>query len=107
MKVMFIQDSAPAHGSKTVQKFLKRELPLFVPSTIWPSSLPDLNPCDYWLWGNVEKVSNAQPHSGVVFLKTSIRRAIKTIKKESVIKACRSFRACIQQVVHAKSGYIE
>ena len=42
MKVMFIQDSAPAHGSKTVQKFLKRELPLFVPSTIWPSSSPDL-----------------------------------------------------------------
>ena len=73
MKVMFIQDSAPAHGSKTVQKFLKRELPLFVPPTIWPSSLPDLNPCDYWLWGNVEKVSNAQPHSSVVSLKTSIR----------------------------------
>ena len=31
IKVMFIQDSAPAHGSKTVQKFLKRELLLFVP----------------------------------------------------------------------------
>ena len=44
IKVIFIQDSAPAHRSKTVQKFLKRELPLFVPSTIWPSSLPDLNP---------------------------------------------------------------
>ena len=107
MKVMFIQDSVPAHGSKTVQKFLKRELPLFVPSTIWPSSSPDLNPCDYWLWGNVEKVSNAQPHSSVVSLKTSIRRAIKTIKKESAIKACRSFRARIQQVVHAEGGYIE
>ena len=73
MKVMFIQDSAPAHGSKTVQKFLKKELPLFVPSTISPSSSPDLNPCDYWLWGDVEKVSNAQPHSSVVSLKTSIR----------------------------------
>ena len=48
MKVMFIQDSVPAHGSKTVQKFLKRELPLFVLTTVWPSSLPDLNPCDYW-----------------------------------------------------------
>ena len=37
IKVMFIQDSAPAHGSKTVQTFLKREIPLFIPSNIWPS----------------------------------------------------------------------
>ena len=107
MKVMFIQDSAPAHGSKTVQTFLKREIPLFVPSNIWPSSSPDLNPCEYWLWGDVEKVSNFRPHNSVTSLKTSIRRAFRTIKEESVIKACSAFRARIQQVVDAEGGYIE
>ena len=107
MKVMFIQDSAPAHGSKTVQTFLKRKIPLFVPSNIWPSSSPDLNRCDYWLWGDVEKVSNSQPHNSVASLKTSIRQAFCTIKEESVIKACSAFRARIQQVVDAEGGYIE
>lgn len=107
MKVMFVQDSAPAHGSKTVQTFLKREIPLFVPSNVWPSSSPDLNPCDYWLWGDVEKVSNSQPHNTVASLKTSIKRAFRIIKEESVIKACRAFRGRIQQVVDAEGGYIE
>ena len=34
MKVMFGQDSAPTHGSKIVQTFLKREIPLFVTSNV-------------------------------------------------------------------------
>ena len=53
-KVMLVQDSAPAHGAKRVQDFLKENLPLMVPKDIWPSSSPDLNVCDYWLFGVIE-----------------------------------------------------
>ena len=47
--VMFVQDSAPAHRAKTVREFLKKQLYFFVRKDVWPSSSPDLNPCDYWL----------------------------------------------------------
>ena len=53
-KVMLVQDSAPAHRAKKVQDFLKENLPLMVPKDIWPSSSPDLNVCDYWLFGVIE-----------------------------------------------------
>ena len=45
--VMFVQESEPAHGAKTVQEFLKKQLLLFVPKDVWPYSSPHLNPCDY------------------------------------------------------------
>ena len=70
--VMFLQDSAPAHGAKTVRKFLKQLLPLFVWKDVWPSRSPDLNLCDYWLWSAVEKMSNNKPHNTVESLKSDI-----------------------------------
>lgn len=53
-KIMLIQDSAPAHGAKQVQTYLKENLPLFVLKDIWPSSSPDLNVCNYWLFSMLE-----------------------------------------------------
>ena len=62
---MFVQDSAPAHRAKTIREFLKKQLSFFVRKDVWPSSLPDLNPCDYCLWSEVEKMSNNKPHNTV------------------------------------------
>ena len=41
-RIMFVQDSASAHGSKIVQKYLMVNLPLFFPKDKWPSSSLDL-----------------------------------------------------------------
>ena len=71
-KVMLVEDSAPVHGAKQVQTYLKENLPLFVLKDIWPSSSPDLNVCDYWLFSVIERKSNINPHSNVNSLKTSI-----------------------------------
>ena len=71
--VMFVEDSAPAHEAKTVREFLKKQLPLFVRKDVWPSSSPDLNPCDYWLRSKVEKMSNNKPHNTVESLKSDIQ----------------------------------
>ena len=71
--VMFVQDSAPAYGAKTVREFLKKQLPLFVQKDVWPSSSLDLNPCDYWLWSEVKKMSNNKPHNTVESLKSDIQ----------------------------------
>ena len=72
-QVMFIQDTAPAYESKTVQDLLMRELLLFVPRDVWPSSSPDLNHCAYWLWSRVKKVSNNEAHTSIGSLKSAIK----------------------------------
>ena len=74
-KVMLVQDSEPAHGAKKVQDFLKENLPLMVPKDIWPSSSPDLNVCDHWLFGIIERESNITLHPSVNSLKAAIRGA--------------------------------
>ena len=38
---------------------LEERVATFVPSNVWPSSSSYLSLCDYWLWVDVEKVSNA------------------------------------------------
>ncbi|QQP56973.1 Transposable element tcb2 transposase [Caligus rogercresseyi] len=48
-KYTFQQDSAPAHKAKTVQAWLKENVPHFWDPQTWPSNSPDLNPCDYYL----------------------------------------------------------
>ena len=90
-KAMLVQDSAPAHGAKNVQDILKENLPLMVPNDIWPSSSPDLNVCDYWLFGVIEGESNVISHPSVNSLKASIRRAFRNLDPEDVKRSCSRF----------------
>ncbi|QQP41963.1 Transposable element tcb2 transposase [Caligus rogercresseyi] len=48
-KFTFQQDSAPTHKVKTVQAWLKENVPRFWDLQTWPSNSPDINPCDYYL----------------------------------------------------------
>ena len=68
-----------------------------MPSNVWPSSLPEFKPCDYCIWGDAEKVSNARSYNSVASLKTSARRAFR-IKKKRMLPRSRAFRAHIQQI---------
>ena len=106
-KVMLVQDSVPAHGAKQVQTYLKENLPLFVPKDIWPSSSPDLNVCDYWLFSMIERKSNINPHSNVNSLKASIRRAFWNLDADEVKRSCSKFCQRISKIIIAKWGHIE
>ena len=106
-KVMLVQDSAPAHGAKKVQDFLKENLPLMVPNDVWPSSSPDLNACDYWLFVVIEGKSNVTPHPSVNSLKASIRRALGNLDPEDVKRSCSGFRSRISQIIDAKGSHLE
>ena len=89
-KVMLVQDSAPTHGAKKVQDLLKESLPLMVPKDIWLSSFPDLNVCDYWLFGVIERESNVASHSSVNSLKVTIHGAFCNLHPKDV-KSCSRF----------------
>ena len=96
---MLFQDFARAHRAKKVQDFLKENLPLMVPKDIWPSSSPDLNFCDYWLFGVIEGKSNVTSHSSVNSLKAAIRRVFRNFDPENVKMSCSRFRSRISQLL--------
>ena len=106
-QVMLIQDSAPAHGTKQVQNFLKENFPLFVPKAVRPSCSPDLNVCDYYLFSVIERESNATPHPNLGFLKAAIKCAFRKLDPYEVRKSCAGFRSRISQIIQTKGGHIE
>lgn len=106
-KVMLVQDSAPAHASQRVQDFLSQRIPLYVPKDIWPSNSPDLNPCDFWMWGVVEQKSNSTTPANVSDLKKAIRKAVSTIDQDEARRACSAFRRRLERVRDADGGHIE
>ena len=62
-KYYFQQDGAPPHRKKEVQTWLKDKFgKKFLDASIWPPRSPDLNPCDFSLWGTLKKnVYNPKP----------------------------------------------
>lgn len=106
-KVMLVQDSAPAHASLRVQDFLSRRIPLFVPKDVCPPNPPDLNPCDFWMWGVIEERSNSQPHASVTELKKAIKKAVSNVDPEEARRACAAFRGRLERVLGANGGHIE
>ena len=68
------QDSAPAHKSEETQAWLQKECYDFVPFSHWPSSSPDLNPLDYFVWSYVVNITNMTSLNTKASLITAIRQ---------------------------------
>ena len=69
------QDSAPVHKSKETQAWLQKECYDFEPFSHWPSSSPDLNPLDYFIWSYVENITNITSKNTKASLIAAIHRA--------------------------------
>ena len=78
----FQQDGAPPHRRKIVQTWLKSKFgDRFIDMANWPPRSPDLNPCDFFLWGYLKsKVYNPKPQN-LSQLKENITREIENFKK--------------------------
>ena len=102
------QNSAPAQKSKETQAWLQKECYNFVPfSHCPPSSSPDLNPLDYFIWSYVENITNMTSHNTKASLITAILRVFTELPLVLVEKACSQFWIRIEAVIEAEGGYIE
>ena len=68
---------------------------------------PDLNPCDFWLWGVVEEKASDRHQTGVAILKMAIRRAVASTYRDEARCACARFRRRVEQVKAAEGGHIQ
>lgn len=104
----FQQDGAPAHKANIVQEWLKDKFKnRFISKSQWPPRSPDLNPCDFFLWGYLKDlVYNPIPRN-LDELKANIETAIKNIKKETLEKVAKDFEKRCISLISAKGGHIE
>ena len=107
-KYYFQQDGATPHTAIIVQEWLKSKfLTKFIDKFDWPPRSPDLNPCDFFLWGYLKsKVYNPLPAT-LDQLKANITREIKNIIKETLILNLLDFKKRCNLVIELKGAHIE
>jgi hypothetical protein len=101
------QDGAPAHTSKSAEKFCKENFADFWPANFWPLSSPDLNPLDYVIWGKLEHSTNITSHPSVDHLKQVLRVEWENMSEYFILNICNTFRRRFQAVIDNEGGHIE
>ena len=101
--VWFQQDGATAHTSRRSMRILREMFPGHLISLRgdigWPARSPDLNPCDFFLWGYLKsKVYTHRPRS-IEQLKDAICQEIAAIPHEMTRQVIDNFHERLQQCV--------
>ena len=72
----------------------------------WPAHSPDLNSCDFFLWGYLKlKVSSNRPQS-IEQLKDAIRQEIIAIPQEMICRVKDNFRERFRQWVNNNGSHL-
>jgi hypothetical protein len=104
----FQQDGAPPHVSHEVQNFLKDKFgDRFIDKTMWPPRSPDLNPCDFFLWGTLKGTVYDENTLTLDDLKANIAFQITQISQETLKKTFLNFEKRCDFLIQKKGGHIE
>lgn len=95
---IFMQDGAPPHIHESVKALLlqhftdERVISRFFRNP-WPPRSPDLNPCDFWLWGHLKSVVYRGGVATLNDLKNSITLHVRSITTDQL-------RSAVEHTVH-------
>ncbi|GFR07922.1 t-complex protein 1 subunit delta [Trichonephila clavata] len=73
----------------------------------WPPYLPDLNPCDYYLWGYLKSKLWQTSPTNLPELKTAITTAVDTIDSEACSRVMVGFQNRLTAVLVKDGGHFE
>jgi hypothetical protein len=109
---VFMQDGAPPHIALPVKRLLtehfgdtrviSRNFP-----TAWPPRSPDLNPCDFWLWGYLKDSVFSAPIANLAELKARITQRILTVTPETLRSVVEHAVTRLQLVAENGGQHIE
>lgn len=112
-----MQDGAPPHRTREVfqllfEKYLDRVVAFQFPSRMgsgidWPPYSPDLNPCDYFLWGYVKDKVYANQVTTVEELEASIHSAVSSIDENMRKRVIANFYKRIELCYSVDGGHFE
>ena len=106
---IFQQDGAPAHTAQRTQDFLLVSCPDFIKKDEWPPNSPDLNPLDYYVWGEMmQRYSTLSPKpTDVNQLKAALQDIWNELPQASIQKAIRGFRQRLQSCIRVEGRHFE
>ena len=75
--------------------------------TVWPARSPDLNPCNFWLWGYLKDLVYSDPIRSLSDLKDSIARHVRNIPKHTLQSTTEHAMLRFQMVADNDGHHIE
>ena len=99
--VFFIQD-----GQRRTLAWLSDNFSDHSTPDMWPPNSPDCNPLDYYVWGEVERETNATLCNTKDELRARIMAIFPNLNKETVQKSCSRFRSRLEVVVEANDDLL-
>ena len=102
--VWFQQDGATAHTSRRAMGILRKMFPgHLIPlrgDIGWPARSPDLNPCDFFLWGYLKSKMYINRPRSIEQFKDAIRQKITAVPHEMtrqlIDNFCERLRQCVE-----------
>ncbi|GBM19504.1 hypothetical protein AVEN_107979-1 [Araneus ventricosus] len=73
----------------------------------WPSRSPDLNPCDFWLWGYLKDVVFSTPIAHLAELKARIAQHILNVTPETLRSVVEHAVSRFQLIAENSGQHIE
>lgn len=104
----FQQDGAPPHRTNEVQSWLESKFgERFINKSQWPPRSPDLNPCDFSLWGTLKsRVYNPRP-TNLQQLKENVEREIEIFKKSNLFSIFSNLKKRLSLIKQENGRHIE
>jgi inhibitor of nuclear factor kappa-B kinase subunit alpha len=107
------QDGAPCHVTNINMRYLDSQFDNRVISRQpingidWPARSPDLNPCDFFLWGYLKsKVYSPKPHT-LDDLENNIRREVGLLQPNMVLRSMMDIKSRARKCLQANGGHFE
>ena len=104
---IFQQDGARAHTAKDTIKYIKDNMPDYIPPEMWPPNSPDLNPVDYGIWESFMRKVYKKKISDVETLKTALEEAWEEFPQSEINEIIDQFRKRCNKVKAVKGKHIE
>ena len=74
---------------------------------MWPPRSPDLNPCDFSLWGALKSKIYGPKPSNLDELKQNIVREVRNFKIDGMVKHFENMKLRLELVIDEDGGHIE
>lgn len=113
-EIYFMHDGCPAHNYGLATAFLRDAFPadhvigtheLVWP---WPPRSPDLNKCDFFLWGHLKStIYRTAPFANTNMLRAAIEQCCAALTAEQLTRVTDEMRDQLEYCVAAEGGLFE
>ncbi|CAH1393156.1 unnamed protein product [Nezara viridula] len=91
------------HKVRSIQQWLQKNIPEFISESYWLSGSPDLNPLDYRLWSEQERMACHKAYPNLESIKQSLVRVVESFPQEVLHAAIDDWISVIFRVKSAKA----